>query len=80
MNGIFEGQLKNTYESMTCQETYQLHSQIARGKGPISPLRRLNSTVYDTIIADPYFGTKPKVDKIFGLKYSPVSMLVAFVR
>ena len=66
---------------MSAAETWRNEPELHETPdGRISPLWNVNGTIYDAVIADPWFGKKPRDETIFGRKHVPVSMLLAFVR
>ena len=77
--------LRLTYESMTAEEAWnnkrEGNSNFGSnyGDGSYSPLMRMNGTIYDKYIADPYFGSPPQdVHMLTSTKKAP--FVLAFVR
>lgn len=54
--------MKNTYETMGVYETWtnRFHISGTDMQAPrLTPLHKMNATLYDGLIADPWFGFEP---------------------
>lgn len=75
--------MKGTYETMGVYETWRnrLHSAPEDSTSKLTPLHKMNATLYDGLIADPWFGNEPHPQMPpFTANNERVARVIAFVR